>query len=95
MNVRIFLSNDADVFLFFAMVSLMSFSAAFSLSMMLLVWLCLGVVFGVVADVVVVDVVVVVVDVQVRLDWLSCLLILMADSRMGVSVVYTLELLVE
>ena len=43
----------------------------------------------------VVDVVVVVVDVQVRLDWLSCLWILMADSRMGVSVVYTLELLVE
>ena len=43
----------------------------------------------------VVDVVVVVVDVQVRLDWLSCLWILMADSRKGVSVVYTLELLVE
>lgn len=39
--------------------------------------------------------VVVVVDVQVRLDWLSCLWILMADSRMGVSVVCTLELLVE
>ena len=43
----------------------------------------------------VVDVVVVVVDVQVRLDRLSCSWILMADSRMGVSVVYTLELLVE
>ena len=41
----------------------------------------------------VVDVVVVVVDVQVRLDRLSCSWILMADSRMGVSVVCTSELL--
>ena len=41
----------------------------------------------------VVDAVVVVVDVQVRLDRLSCSWILMADSRIGVSMVCTSELL--
>ena len=41
----------------------------------------------------VVDVVVVVVDVQVRLDRLSCLWVLVADSRTGFSVVCTSVLL--
>ena len=53
----------------------------------------LGFELFVVAVYLVVDVVVVVVDVQVRFDRLSCSWILMADSRMGVSVVCTSELL--